>query len=257
MLAGKPRANIVQRIGVSALQRGVDTRGSATTSAIALYATTRDDAGNPIGIASASRAQIMSYLVNGQLPTYDHLREVAGEKPISYETQLDVSGGSGDTRYFLSGNVKGDGGIIANTGAQRQTLRANLDQSFSDRFSLSFSSAFNRTSTQRGFTNNDNSGASITYSIAYIPGYVPITPVNGVFPNPGVTYKGSNPLQTVALAENDESAVRFTGGLTATYQAIASANTSLRVVAAGGIDFFNQRNKVWAPRELYFQANQT
>src|SRR6266480_1188957 len=174
--AGKPRANIVQRIGVSALQRGFDTRVFDTTSAIALYATIRDDAGNPIGIDSASRAQIMSYLVNGQLPTYDHLREVAGEKPISYETQLDVSGGSGDTRYFLSGNVKGDGGIIANTGAQRQTLRANIDQSFSDRFSVAFSSAFNRTSTQRGFTNSDNSGASITYAIAYIPGYVPITP---------------------------------------------------------------------------------
>src|SRR5438046_1535007 len=189
-------------------------------------------------------------------PSNATLREVAGEKPMSYETQLDVSGGSGDTRYFLSGNVKGDGGIIANTGAQRQTLRANIDQSFSDRFSVAFSSAFNRTSTQRGFTNNDNSGASITYAIAYIPGYVPITPVNGVFPNPGVTYKGSNPLQTVALAQNDESAVRFTGGLTATYQAIASANTSLKIVAAGGIDFFNQRNKVWAPRELYFQANQ-
>jgi len=249
--AGKPRANIVQRVGFSELQRGFGTRVFDTTSAIALYASSghvTDD--------STARAQILSYMVNGRLPTYDHLREVAGEKPMSYETQLDVSGGAGETRYFLSGNVKGDGGIIANTGAQRQTLRANIDQSFSDRFSVAFSSAFNRTSTQRGFTNNDNSGASITYAIAYIPGYVPITPVNGVFPNPGVTYKGSNPLQTVALAQNDESAVRFTGGLTATYQVIASANTSLKIVAAGGIDFFNQRNKVWAPRELYFQANQ-
>jgi len=249
--AGKPRANIVQRVGFSELQRGFDTRVFDTTSAIALYASSGNATDD-----SVARAQILSYMVNGRLPTYDHLREVAGEKPMSYETQLDVSGGSGETRYFLSGNVKGDGGIIANTGAQRQTLRANIDQSFSDRFSVSFSSAFNRTTTQRGFTNNDNSGASITYAIAYIPGYVPITPVNGVFPNPGVTYKGSNPLQTVALAENDESAIRFTGGLTATYQAIASANTSLKIVAAGGIDFFNQRNKVWAPRELYFQANQ-
>src|SRR2546425_972473 len=249
--AGKPRANIVQRVGFSELQRGFDTRVFDTTSAIALYASS----GNATDDSTA-RAQILSYMVNGRLPTYDHLREVAGEKPMSYETQLDVSGGAGETRYFLSGNVKGDGGIIANTGAQRQTLRANIDQSFSDRFSVAFSSAFNRTSTQRGFTNNDNSGASITYAIAYIPGYVPITPVNGVFPNPGVTYKGSNPLQTVALAENDESAIRFTGGLTATYQAIASANTSLKIVAAGGVDFFNQRNKVWAPRELYFQANQ-
>src|SRR5207249_8313586 len=79
--AGKPRANIVQRIGVSALQRGFDTRVFDTTSAIALYATIRDPAAD-----SSARALIRSYLVSGQLPTYDHLREVAGEKPINYET---------------------------------------------------------------------------------------------------------------------------------------------------------------------------
>jgi len=239
---GKPRANILQRVGVSSLQRGFDTRVFDTTAAFALY---------------GDSALIRSYEVNGVLPTYDHLREVAGEKPINYETQLDVSGGSGETRYFLSGNVKGDGGIIANTGAQRQTLRANLDQTLTDRFSVSFSSAFNRTTTQRGFTNNDNNGASITYAIAYIPGFIPITPVNGVFPRPGVTYLSSNPLQNIALGKNDETAIRFTGGLTATFQAITSANHNLKLIGAGGIDFFNQKNEVFAPPELFFQANQT
>ena len=240
--AGKPRANIVQRVGFSELQRGFDTRVFDTTAAFDLY---------------GDSALIRSYEVNGVLPTYDHLREVAGEKPMNYETQLDVSGGSGETRYFLSGNVKGDGGIIANTGAQRQTLRANIDQSFSDRFSVAFSSAFNHTTTQRGFTNNDNNGASITYALAYIPGFINIEPVNGAFPKPGITYLSSNPLQNIAIGKNDETAVRFTGGLTATFQAISSANHSLKLVGAGGIDFFNQKNEVFAPPELYFQANQT
>jgi TonB-linked SusC/RagA family outer membrane protein len=250
--AGKPRANIVQRVGFSELQRGFATRAFDTTSAIALYASSGKPAAD-----STARALIMSYLVNGQLPNYDHLQEVAGNKPINYETQLDVSGGSGETRYFLSGNVKGDGGIINNTGAQRQTLRANIDQSFSDRFSIAFSSAFNRTTTQRGFTNNDNNGASITYAIAYIPGFINIEPVNGLFPDPGITYKASNPLQTIALGKNDETALRFTGGLTATYQAVTTATQNLKIVGAGGIDFFNQRNEVIAPPELFFQANQT
>jgi len=240
--AGKARANIVQRLGFSELQRGFDTRVFDTTAAFDLY---------------GDSALIRSYEVNGALPTYDHLREVAGEKPINYETQLDVSGGAGDTRYFLSGNVKGDGGIIANTGAQRQTLRANIDQSFSDRFSLSFSSAFNRTTTQRGFTNNDNNGASITYALAYIPGFINIEPVNGALPKPGISYLSANPLQNIAIGKNDENALRFTGGLTATYQAISSASHSLKLVGAGGIDFFNQKNEVFAPPELYFQANQT
>jgi TonB-linked SusC/RagA family outer membrane protein len=250
--AGKARANIVQRLGFSELQRGFATRVFDTTSAIALYASSGDTAAD-----RKFHNLIVSSLVNGKLPTYDHLQEVAGNKPMNYETQLDVSGGAGETRYFLSGNVKSDGGIIGNTGAQRQTLRANIDQSFSDRFSVSFSSAFNRTTTQRGFTNNDNNGASTTYAIAYIPGFINIEPVNGAFPKPGISYLSSNPLQNIALGKNDETALRFTGGLTATYQAVTSANHNLKLVGAGGIDFFTQKNEVFAPPELYFQANQT
>src|SRR5438046_2727332 len=250
--AGKPRANIVQRVGFSELQRGFGTRVFDTTSAFDLYANSGDAAAD-----AAEKALIRSYLVNGQLPTYDHLHEVAGEKPINYETQLDVSGGAGETRYFLSGNLKGDGGIIANTGAQRQSLRANLDQAFSNRFSVAFSSAFNHTTTQRGFTNNDNNGASTTYALAYIPGFINIEPVYGAFPKPGITYLSSNPLQNIALGKNDEPAIRFTSGLPATYQAVSSATHSLKVIGAGGIDFFNQSNHVFAPPELYFEANQT
>lgn len=246
--SGKPQASITQRVGFSTLLRGPGTRAFDTTSAFDLYANSGDPAAD-----DATKALIRSYMVNGQLPTYDHLQEVAGGKPASYETELDVSGGSSGTRYFLSGAVKGDGGIIQNTGAQRQALRANVDQTFSDRFSMSFSSAFSRTTTQRGFTNNDNNGASITYALAYIPGFIPLEPVSGAFPAPSITYLGSNPLQNIALGHNDETALRFTGGLTATYQALQTARQSLRVVGAGGIDFFTQKNEVYAPPELYFQ----
>ena len=241
--AGTPRATITQRLGFSELLRGPGTRPFDTTTAFDQFGDT---------------ALIRSYEVNGVLPTYDHLRELAGNKPLGYETQLDVSGGAGNTRYFLSGNVKGDGGIIENTGAQRQNLRANVDQSFSDRFSVSLTSAFSRTTTQRGFTNNDNAGASVTYALAYIPGFVPLVPVNGVYPDPGgLSYFGANPLQTTALGSNDEAAVRFTGGLTATFQAVQTARHSLRFVGAGGIDFFNQKDEVFAPPELFFEARQT
>ena len=241
--AGTPRANLTQRVGFSELQRGPGTRAFDTSTAFKQFGDT---------------ALVRSYEVNGVLPTYDHLRELAGNKPLGYETQLDVSGGAGNTQYFLSGNIKGDGGIIENTGAQRQTLRANVDQSFSDRLSVSLSSAFNRTTTQRGFTNNDNAGASVTYALAYIPGFVPLKPANGAFPDPGgLSYFGANPLQTTALGTNDEAAVRFTGGLTARFQAVQTARHNLRFVGAGGIDFFNQKDEVFAPRELFFEARQT
>src|SRR5216117_368346 len=241
--AGKQRANIIHRVGFSERVRGTVTLVFDTTTAFAQFGDT---------------ALIRSYVVNGVLPTYDHLRELAGNKPADYETQLDVSGGAGGTRYFLSGNVKGDGGIIENTAAQRQSLRANLDQTFSDRFNISFNSAFNRSTAQRGFTNNDNAGASVTYAIAYIPGFVPLVPVNGVYPDPGgLSYFGSNPLQTTAVGKTGETVLRFTGGLTASFQAVQTARHGLRLVGGGGIDFFSQKDEIFAPPELFFEARQT
>jgi TonB-linked SusC/RagA family outer membrane protein len=241
-VTGRPRASLTQRIGVSELQRGPGTRAFTIPEALDQFGDT---------------ALIQSYVVNGALPTFDHLQEIAGGKPLSHETQLELSGGAAGTRYYMSGALKGDGGIIPNTGAQRQNLRANLDQSFSDRLTMSLTTGFDRTTTQRGFTNNDNAGASVTYALAYIPGFVPLKPVNGVFPNPGgLSYFGSNPLQTTTLGSNDETALRFTGGLNLTYQALQTERQNLKIVGAGGMDFFNQKDQVFAPRELYFEQRQ-
>jgi outer membrane receptor protein involved in Fe transport len=122
---------------------------------------------------------------------------------------------------------------------------------------MALSTGFDRTATQRGFTNNDNAGASVTYALAYIPGFVPLKPVNGLFPNPGgLSYFGANPLQTTALGSNDETALRFTGGLNLSFQAVQTERQNLKLVGAGGIDFFHQRNQVFAPRDLYFQQRQ-
>src|SRR5207247_10909432 len=59
--AGKPRANLIQRVGFSELQRGFDTRVFDTTSAFDLYANSGDAAAD-----AAEKALIRSYLVNGQ-----------------------------------------------------------------------------------------------------------------------------------------------------------------------------------------------
>lgn len=235
--AGKTSATITQRLGFSELLRGYGTRSFGVAEAESLY-----------GVNT-----VKPYIVNGQLPTYDHMQELAGNQPLSYQTALTVTGGDENTRYFLSGSTQQDNGIIANTGAGRQTLRLNLDQTFTDRLKLSFSSAFNRTETDRGFTNNDNAGASVTYAIAYIPGFEPLLPANGVYPQPSITYLSSNPLQTTALGINNEVALGFTGGAQLTWQALTTEHHSLQVVGGAGIDMFNQKNSVIAPPELYFE----
>lgn len=237
--AGKTRTNVTQRFGFYSLLRGYAPRVFDTTTAFAQF----------------GRDVVAPYLVNGALPVFDHTQEAFGNKPLSYETQLSNTGGDANTKYFLSGGWKYDGGIMQNTGAGRQNLRFNIDQTLSPKLKLSVTSAFSRNLSQRGFTNNDNLGASVSYALAYIPSFIPLTPVNGVYPQPAITYKGANPLQTAALGRNDETTTRFTSGASLSYDAYATEHSTLKLVTAAGADFFSSRSKIFAPPELYFQQS--
>jgi len=244
---GKARATVTQTMGFFSLLRGPGTRSFTEAEALDLYA-------NFTGATAADTAFIKGYEVNGELPTYDHLQEIAGNKPLSYQSDVNVSGGSENTRYFLAAGTKHDGGIIDNTFNNRQNIRANVDQALSDRLQLSLSTAFTRNQTDKGFTNNDNNGASVTYAIAYVPGFVSILPTSGGWPQPGISYLSSNPLQTIALGKNDEVVTRFTGASTLTLQAAQTERHNLKLVGSAGIDFFTQTSNVFGPPELFFEA---
>lgn len=237
--AGRPRTDLLVRGGYFDPIRGFAPRPYDTTTAFAQF----------------GRDVVLPYVVDGKLPVYDHGAEVFTRSPLSYETQLDVSGGTAETRYYLSGGWKYDGGIMLNTGATRQNVRANLDQALRPDLQLQFSSTYSRNLTQRGFTNNDNNGASVPYTLAYIPSFIPITRRDGVYPQPAITYKGANPLQTAELAQNDDDTGRFTSGLTLSYQAHSGAHNTLNVVGAAGIDYFSTRTKVFASPDLYFERS--
>ncbi|HEY2378700.1 MAG TPA: SusC/RagA family TonB-linked outer membrane protein [Gemmatimonadaceae bacterium] len=239
--AGKPRTHVTQRLGWSNLLRGPSERLFDTTSAFAVYS------------SAADSAIIRSLEVNGKLPYYDHLKELAGGNAPAAETQLDVSGGTTNTTYYISGDVKRDDGIVHDTYDQRQTLRLNLSQHLSDRFTLSMTSAYAHNANDRGFINNDNTGAGMTYALAYIPSFVPLLDASGRFRQPEFTYLGSNPLQTAAFGRNREVVNRFTGGATLNADAWANDKQSLKFVGSAGADVFSQRDAIIAPPDLFFQ----
>src|SRR5256714_9481214 len=109
---GAIRGNATQRLGVAKIS---NTLGSRTFNSLA-------DANPARGPARAN------FYTQGR--TFDHERELARHSPLSSESVVDISGGDGDTRYFASGLWKHDGGIIDNTGDNKQTVRANLGQEF-------------------------------------------------------------------------------------------------------------------------------
>ena len=184
--------------------------------------------------------------------TFDHEKELAGHTPLSAETLLDLSGGSENTKYFVSGAWKDDGGVIQNTGFARQSLRANLNQRLGSRFNLDVGSNILRTDARRGLTNNDNAGVSFYMVFPFTPSFLNLEQrADGTFPvHP---FQASNPLQTAALMKNDEIVWRFIGTGRLNIDAWSNETQSLQFVASGGADYFSQKNDLFFPPELQFE----
>ena len=231
---GAPRVSLVQRLGTFQVLNTIGLRRFES----------REDAVATFGPAVGALWQPGAY--------FDHEQEVYGERPLAWETILGLNGGTETTRYNLSGLLKDDGGIIANTGYRKQSITSGLDQLFGDRVSVRVTANALSTRTGRGFTNNDNRGVALGQALARSPSFVDLRRrADGTFPtNPAAQ---SNPLQTAALSRNDEVVYRFIGSGNVSYDALRSARQTLKLVANGGTDFFNQRSNIYSPPDLQFE----
>ena len=237
---GKPQVTLSQRFGFFNLSNTMGERRFANAAeADAQY-------GAGTGAANGCTATAC--------PFFDHEQELAGNKPLSYETSGSVSGGDENTRYYASGQVKRDGGIIQNTGFDRQSIRINLDQKLGPRVKFTLNTNVLHTKAERGLTNNDNTGTSYYVVFAFTPSFADLTQnADGSFKNN--PFVPSNPLQTAALSTNDEDVWRFISGANAEFQLVQSPSQSLKLIANGGLDFFNQKNSLFFPPNLQFEPN--
>lgn len=233
---GTPQINVTQRIGTS---RVSNTLGSRTFTSVA----------DAVAAFGPSATQFFTPGV-----VYDQERELAGRTPLSTETIIDVSGGSEDTRYFVSGLWKDEGGVIANTGFEKKGVRANLDHRLGSRLNANVQTNVLRTIAQRGLTNNDNASVSFWMVFPFTPSFVDLRRrADGTFPsNPFVA---SNPLQTAELMKNDETVWRSIASGRLTFDAIRRPSHSLRLIANGGADYFTQENSLLFPPELQFEPD--
>ncbi len=183
--------------------------------------------------------------------TTDYEEFLFGQKGLSYETNASVRGGTASTRYYLSGLIKRDAGIMKGTGYDKQGLRANLSQTFGSRVNLDVNTSFIHALTRRGLSNNDNSGTSYYMVLPFTPSFVTLQPTGSTYPaNP---FERSNPIQTRDLITNDETVYRFTGSGQVSYGLISTASQSLDLRLQGGVDQFAQRNDIISPNELFFE----
>ena len=185
--------------------------------------------------------------------------ELYGEKDLSYETNASVSGGTENTRYYVSGLIKNDAGIAINTGYKKQSLRSNLDQDLGGGFQLQVNLDGTHSLSNRGLSNNDNSATSPFVALSATPSFQPLLPEGGINDDltaadfPVNAFAASNPLQTFTLLKNQEDVWRFLGTSTLRWSVFQSARSTLQLIGIGGVDYFQQDNDLISPPELQFE----
>ena len=238
---GTPQVRLRQRFGQFKPSNTLDSRRWTLAEATAKYG-----------------AGVAHWFDDDATPYYNHFDQVFRNNELSYETAVDVAGGTENTRYFVGGTWKRDGGIERNTGFDRQNLRINIDQTISSKMELRVSTEYNRAEHDRGWNNNCNNFACHGYAFAYTPSFVNLNArdANGNFLQPdwGID---ANSIQTTELAVNHEETNRFTGGINLDYDALNSNTHTLRLVGGVGLDAFQQNNNLWSPNELFFERSQT
>ena len=199
-------------------------------------------------------------------PVFDNEEALAGRNPFSWQGDIQVSGGQpGNTTYFGSGQWRDDNGIIENTGFERQSGRLNVNTVVGGIADFSFNTNLIRTNASRGLTNNDNAQVSYYMVYPFTPNLVDLRPdANGVFPRNGAELpdgsfstfvgQGSNPLQTAALVDNNETVWRLIGSMNLDLSLVDNAKDRFQIIAPVGVDFFNQRNRIFSPPDVFWET---
>jgi TonB-linked SusC/RagA family outer membrane protein len=257
--AGRPRYALSQSVGFSEASKLLGSRRfESVDKLIDAFVAPLPASPTPEQIA-AHEAAAAIYRDNYQSPYIDYQGALFGRRAPTYETNFSVTGGSEATKYFLAASHKEEEGIMRNTGAMRQNIRLNLDQTVSDRMTANVSTAFIRSGNDRGITGNNNtSSVSPMYLFAYSPAVIQLDTRDeaGNYPeNPfvGGGARSSNPFQTMAYVRNHSDVYRWIGSGRLDFTALTRAEHEVILSAQGGLDWFSQEDDIYSPNFLQYE----
>ncbi|HEX8695452.1 MAG TPA: SusC/RagA family TonB-linked outer membrane protein [Longimicrobium sp.] len=241
--AGATRVNLTQRVGYFEQARTLGSR-----------VWTRDAAVDHFGLSDAE-ADLYFNADGTQKAVYDNEAAVFGGRHPGRETVLSLSGGTERTRFFVSGTLLDHEGLAANTGYEKEAFQLNLDQAVGSRVQVQLGASVLHSVAARGLTGNDNAGVSYYAALSFTPSFFDLRrsgdgtfPDNTIFPS-----VASNPAQTAALSTNDENVWRAITSANVSFNAVDTDRHNLRFLANGGVDYFEQRNELFFPVELFFE----
>ena len=254
-IAGKPRFTITQRAGVSAPLRYL---GYRTFSSVAEV----QDLPSGQTANSAAGAYLDAHFPGGTIQrsaNVDLEREFFNNRDPSYETVATASGGSDETRYFVSATNRHEEGIAPNTGTHLLSGRVNIDQTWSPRWTTSVSLNVLRNILDRGLANNDNSFTSPVYAFAYTPAVFDLRQRDstGQFvrnPIYGGGSSASNPFETYQNMTLTEDVFRQLGSGTVSFTPLDRGTNRVVLALLAGFDRFEQSGKVLSPGFVQYEG---
>jgi TonB-dependent starch-binding outer membrane protein SusC len=241
---GETHVDVTQRVGLAAVANRLGSRRFRSAEDVAAT------------YGASATSLINAYEESGG-QQFDHEAEIT-RVPFARETVASASGGIEKGNYYGSILVRDEPGVVKGTFYEKQTGRVSIGYKFGDRVRVGLTGNLMHSISDRGLTNNDNTGTSLYVVLSGTPSFVDLRKRGDMFPvNPAVG-GGANPVQTVALFQNREDVWRIIGGTTAQVDAYKSEDGAHQVKVLGnfGADSFDQKNNLLASAELSFQASQ-
>lgn len=132
---------------------------------------------------------------------------------FSSENYLSLAGGADRTKYYISGTVGTDAGIMKGTDYRRINFRANLDQVVSSWLSVSANTNYINSTADRMSNGGVASNDGVLAGFLFQPNWFDLhANAEGKFPTPPQA-AFVNPLEAIALWENPDDISRFIGSL--------------------------------------------
>ena len=240
--AGKPVLNYSFNQGFVSPTRVIRMADAAT------YARSINDlnlqAGQPV---TFSDTQIQQY-ASGQLPSTDWVKESFNPYSLQNRHSLTLSGGTEAVRYFLSGGMAYQNGLLRGdntTGYRQYNIRTNVDAKVSEKLNIGFDLAARR--ENRNFLQLDQ---NTVFQAAVLGDPTQPATINGL---PARGRFNNNPL-AIAQGPGYDRLERNVVNGTFRYNYKLPV-TGLFIDGFAALDFFQDFRKVWSQPHTFYEAN--
>lgn len=173
---------------------------------------------------------------------YDH-QDVIFRDGTQQEHHVSLSGGGGDTRYYLSAGYVDEKGIMIGAAHDKLNVRMNVDQGLGN-FQLSAGANYIRSNSDLVINGEQGEGGLLT-QIVFTPTTTDLTarnPETGRLLFPGGV--GANPLEVVELWDIGQEVNRFIGSLQGRWAPITKLSFEYRL----GYDNYQMQTSQFIPR---------